>query len=152
MSEAPEIEVWGGEEELLAILLSVIRQSCATKGGKLDSWALTAYARAMRELHSCGLIGIEDEFARRIIAKVTPEGEAFLTRLYEEERKETLRMTEFFRQRALEAYHCRREHPVLSAEWWRQIKEARARIKAYRHSKGYEGNCSPLPFRWIGVR
>jgi hypothetical protein len=46
----PEITVWTGEEELLAVLLCVVDQACTTKGAELDSWALSAYARAMHRL------------------------------------------------------------------------------------------------------
>jgi hypothetical protein len=61
--ELPRIEVWTGEEELLATLLCAIDQACATKGDELDSYALSAYARAMRCLAQCGLFEIESEYA-----------------------------------------------------------------------------------------
>ncbi len=143
-SELPRLEVWTGEEELLATLLCVIDQACATKGEALDSYALSAYARAMRLLAQCGLFEIEDEFGRRVFGKITAQGRAYIARLYEEEDKEDLRQqqqaTELFRARAREAFICRRAHAVLSDEWRRRVREAREFIERYRFSKRREGD------------
>ena len=90
MSELPKIEVWTGEEHLLAMLLRVVDEACSKGDGKLDSWERWAYASALRELGSCGLVEIERECDRDVVAKMTPKGEAFLKRLEEKERKEAV--------------------------------------------------------------
>jgi hypothetical protein len=87
MSELPEI--WTGEEELFATLLSVVQEACATTGdNKLDSWGLSTYTHAMRLLDRAGFIEIQTETNRRVSAKVMPKGAALLDRLYEQEKQE----------------------------------------------------------------
>lgn len=131
--ELPEIEVWTGEEELLAILLCVIDQACTTTGDELDSGALSAYARAMRHLAESGLLDIESECGRRVFGKITPLGEAFIRRLHDEEEKEA---AELWRSKTLEAYRGRRTHAVLSEGWLRAVKEARLFLRFYRVRTG----------------
>ena len=142
--ELPRLKFWTGEEELLATLLCVIDQACATKGDELDSYALSAYARAMRCLASCGLFEIQDEFGRRVFGRITPQGQAYIARLYEEEDKDALRQqrhaTEQFRARAIEAFICRRAHALLSDEWRRRVREARELIRLCRSSKRREAD------------
>jgi nitrogen-specific signal transduction histidine kinase len=68
MSELPEI--WTGEEELFATLLSVVQEACATTGdNKLDSWGLSTYTHAMRLLdRAAGRWRVTDIGTRTVIA------------------------------------------------------------------------------------
>jgi hypothetical protein len=89
MPESPQIGVLRGEEYLLALLLRVIEEACSNGAGKLNSWQRPAYAAALRELASNGLVMIGSDSDREVIAKVTRQGEAFLKRLEEEEGRQT---------------------------------------------------------------
>ncbi len=90
MSELPNI--WTGEEELFATLLTVVQEACATmKDNEINNWHRPAYARAMRLLASAGFVEVQTDTDGRTIAQVTPDGAALLDRLYEEERQEALR-------------------------------------------------------------
>lgn len=133
LPELPHVESWTPEKELLAILLCVVDQACATKGGELDSWALSAYARAMRRLAESGLFDIESECGRRVCGKITPRGEAFIRRLHEDEDKIA---AELHRAGVLEAFRARRAHAVLSEGWLCQVEKARRLLRFHRVRTG----------------
>ena len=59
-----------GEDELWALILDLVEQSCGIKGGEeLDSWATSAYERAIIALEEAGFVEI-DPACGRICAKV----------------------------------------------------------------------------------
>lgn len=53
----------------IAVLADVIQQACAGADGTLDSMALSAYADGIRFLEGAGLVEIESEYGRRVIAR-----------------------------------------------------------------------------------
>jgi hypothetical protein len=64
------------EEELYAVIFALVRQGCATQDpDKLDSWAISAYERAIETLAEAGLVAIDTE--GRIGATVLPAGRNF---------------------------------------------------------------------------
>ncbi|MBV9491765.1 MAG: DUF2442 domain-containing protein [Verrucomicrobia bacterium] len=65
------------EDEFWAIVLALVQQSCGIKGGdELDSWALSAYERAIIALDEAGFVEIDPECGR-ISAKVLPKARKF---------------------------------------------------------------------------
>lgn len=82
----------GPEEWLLSALMDMVLQHCGTNDkDKLDSWALSANAEAMRLLAEAGLIEIESEFSRRVFAHVLPAAQELETRIEAARRKERIR-------------------------------------------------------------
>lgn len=66
-----------GEDELWALILDLVEQSCGIKGGEeLDSWATSAYERAIIALEEAGFVEI-DPACGRICAKVLPAARKF---------------------------------------------------------------------------
>lgn len=55
-------------EQLRDALLDVVWQACGSGEGRLDSMALSAYANALRLLAEHGLVTIDDEYGRRVLA------------------------------------------------------------------------------------
>ena len=57
-------------EQLRDALLDVVHQACGgSSDGRLNSMAIRAYADALRLLADCGLVTIEDERGRCVIAR-----------------------------------------------------------------------------------
>jgi len=56
-------------EQLRDALLDVLNQACGSDDGRLNSMALSAYADALRLLAEYGLVTIEDERGRCVIAR-----------------------------------------------------------------------------------
>ncbi len=69
------------EETLLAILLRMVLENCATDGDTLDSWGYSTNNEAMRILAEAGFIRIDEDADGRVRAKELPEAEAFLSRM-----------------------------------------------------------------------
>jgi len=55
--------------DLVLLLRDVIRQACHRDDGEIDSMALSAYAGAIKFLAEEGLLEIETEIGRRVIAR-----------------------------------------------------------------------------------
>ena len=65
-----------GEDELWVIILALVEEACGTGGDELDSWATSAYERALEALDRAGFVEI-DQAAGRIRAKLTPTAREF---------------------------------------------------------------------------
>jgi len=66
-----------GEDELWAIVLDLVAQSCGVKGGdELDSWATSAYEHAILALAGAGFVEI-DPACGRIYATLLPKAHKF---------------------------------------------------------------------------
>ena len=69
-------------EDELRVVVDMVAQHCGGGiGGALDSGGLSANAEAMRLLAHHGLLLIEVDGGRRVIAKWTPVGEALISRI-----------------------------------------------------------------------
>lgn len=55
--------------EILDALCDAIAQACEQRSGELDSYALTAYANALRLLSRYGRVVITADVGRRVIAR-----------------------------------------------------------------------------------
>jgi hypothetical protein len=64
-----------GEDELWSIILDLVEQSCGQKEDELDSWAISAYKRAIIALEEAGFVKIEP--GGRIYVKILPEARKF---------------------------------------------------------------------------
>ncbi len=60
-----------GEDELWAIVFALVEQSCRGIDDKLDSWAISAYERAIEMLAQAGFVEIET--CGRIGATILPK-------------------------------------------------------------------------------
>lgn len=79
-----------GEDELYAVIFDLVRQSCGTnERDKLDSWAISAYERALEKLAEVGLVAIDGE--GRIGATVLPAGRNFEAWMDFHERRKRVR-------------------------------------------------------------
>lgn len=56
------------EARLQSALFDVVFQACAQPDGVLDSYALTAYAQALRLLGELGVVRIQSDVGRRVLA------------------------------------------------------------------------------------
>lgn len=66
-----------GEDELWAIILDLVVQSCGVKGGDdFDSWATSAYARAILAPAGAGFVEI-DPARGSIYSRLLPKGRKF---------------------------------------------------------------------------
>jgi hypothetical protein len=66
-----------GEDELYAVILALVEQSCSTgSGGDLDSWALSAFERAIEALAGVGFVQIETT-GGRLFARLLPKARKF---------------------------------------------------------------------------
>lgn len=73
---APECQPTA-EDELWAVILDLVAQSCGVKGGdEFDSWATSAYERAILALAGAGFVEI-DPACGRIYAKLLPQARKF---------------------------------------------------------------------------
>jgi hypothetical protein len=60
-------------DQLADVLLNVLWQACGDSDDRLDSYALSAYAEGIRLLGELGLVEIEVEHGRRVLARLIPE-------------------------------------------------------------------------------
>ena len=90
MAELPKMSLEGRRVFAGRCCVRVVDEACAKGDGKLDSWERWAYASALRELGSCGLVEIERESDRDVVAKMTPKGEAFLSNVLRRRRERKL--------------------------------------------------------------
>ena len=64
-----------GEDELWAMIFALVEQSCGVKDDKLDSWAISAYERAIEMLAQAGFVEIDAD--GRIGATILPKARKF---------------------------------------------------------------------------
>lgn len=64
-----------GEDELWAIILALVEQSCGVGDDELDSWATSAYERAIEALDHAGFVKINGK--GRIGATILPKARKF---------------------------------------------------------------------------
>lgn len=65
-----------GEDELYAVILALVRQDCGiANSDRFDSWAISAYERAILELADAGYVEIDG--GGRITATITETGRNF---------------------------------------------------------------------------
>jgi hypothetical protein len=64
-----------GEDELLAVIFALVEQSCGVKDDKLDSWAISAYERAIEMLAEVGFVELDGD--GRIGATILPKARKF---------------------------------------------------------------------------
>lgn len=80
------------EDWVFSALLDMVWQHCGSAlDDKLDSYAISANATAMRLLADAGLIQIESEFSRRVFANVLPAAHELAARIEAANRKERIR-------------------------------------------------------------
>ncbi|MGO9170772.1 MAG: hypothetical protein ACLP7P_02235 [Rhodomicrobium sp.] len=77
----PSRNVKTSEETLLALLLRMVLENCASTGDTLDSWGYSTNSAAMRILAEAGFIRIDEDADGRVRGKELPEAEAFLSRM-----------------------------------------------------------------------
>ena len=63
---------------LHTIILALVAQGCASRGGVLDSWAISAYEAALLELADAGYVELDSD-AGRIMGRLTHAGETLLS-------------------------------------------------------------------------